>query len=128
MQEPAVFQYAPIWPYFRDGEAILYNPILQKVLNSDAQLGYHGVPQMPMFVYKAIHDEATPIASTDALVDRWCGVGVQVLYKRLTTGGHGDGAANGDVHAMEWLKAVFDGTREMEYAANGCRAENVTWG
>lgn len=35
-------------------------------------MGYHGVPQMPIFAYKAIGDEVSVIADTDDLVDKYC--------------------------------------------------------
>ena len=116
-----------IWPYFRDGEGILRNPMLLQIVHSETILGYHGTPQAPLFVYKAVHDEATPIASTDALVERWCGVGTDVLYQRNMVGGHGDEARNGDPRALDWLKSVFEGTRSVMYTTGGCRVENVTW-
>jgi hypothetical protein len=41
-------------------------------------MGYHGVPSMPVFVYKAIQDEFSPVADTDTLVERYCGVGANI--------------------------------------------------
>lgn len=35
-------------------------------------MGYHGVPQMPIFAYKAIEDEISVVEDTDALVDKYC--------------------------------------------------------
>lgn len=116
-----------IWPYFRDGQGTLQNRMLQRIVHSETILGYHGTPQMPLFVYKAVHDEATPIASTDALADRWCGVGVEVLYQRNVVGGHGDEARSGNGHALEWLGAVFDGERDVGFPTHGCRIEDVSW-
>ena len=103
-----------------------YLPFFQTILNHEGQMGYHGVPQMPLYVYKAIQDELSPIAQTDALVDRFCGIGVNILYQRNTVGGHFAEAVNGDAAAFEWLIGVLEGTHAETYITSGCTVRNVT--
>ena len=111
-----------IFSFFVDGRADLEAPILQDIANSNFYQGYHGIPKMPTFVYKAIHDEFSAVKSTDALVERWCGIDVDVEYQRNTVGGHIAEITNGKQRALNWLKGVFDGTVETR----GCTVKNVT--
>jgi hypothetical protein len=121
-QSNKVFGYQVITNYFVDGIADLLTPNVLKVVNSDGMMGYHGTPQMPLFVYKAIKDELSPVADTDALVARYCGVGATIQYQRNTVGGHGSEDENGDAAAFAFLASVLEGT----YTATGCTTENVT--
>jgi hypothetical protein len=121
-QIDAVFGNQTITNYFVDGIADILAPIVLQVINSDCMMGYHGTPQMPLFVYKAIEDELSPIADTDALVARYCGVGASIQYQRNTVGGHAAEFQNGDASAFAFLVSVLDGT----YTATGCTTKNVT--
>ncbi|KAI7181446.1 hypothetical protein D0869_02473 [Hortaea werneckii] len=122
-QAVGLFASQDIWTYFKDGKDVLQAPILRSILNSNGYMGYHGIPQMPLFVYKAIADELTPIADTDKLVQSYCDVGVNVVYKRNTVGGHLAGQTNGRSQAWSFLKSVLIGSYEPE----GCIVENVAW-
>lgn len=75
----ALYRYQDVFEYFIGGEADLQSPLIQHIFNTQTYEGYHGIPQIPIFVYKPIHDELSPIADADALVDRYCGVGVNIL-------------------------------------------------
>jgi hypothetical protein len=122
------FAYQDIYKYFINGRADLEVPIIQKVFNVEGYMGYHGVPQMPLFVYKAIAEEIAPIEDTDALVEKYCGVGANILYQRNTIGGHLAEMYNADASAFEWLSSVLDGTYSSKYSAQGCTIQNVTVG
>lgn len=122
----AFFANQDIWNYFVDGKAVLEAPVLQKVMYSNDYMGYHGVPQMPLFVYKAIADELSPVGDTDALVAKYCAVGANILYQRNTVGGHLAEDYNGDASAFEWLSSVLDGTYSTLYPSQGCTVQNVT--
>ncbi|KAI7128702.1 hypothetical protein KC352_g31636 [Hortaea werneckii] len=122
-QDVGLFAGQDIWTYFKDGKDVLQAPILRSILNSNGYMGYHGIPQMPLFVYKAIADELTPIADTDKLVQSYCDVGVNVVYKRNTVGGHLAAQTNGHSQAWNFLKSVLTGSYEPE----GCIVENVAW-
>ena len=113
-----------ITDYFEGGLSTLFSPISQRVINRDGIMGYHGVPQMPIFAYKAIGDDVSPINDTDKLVSRYCGVGATIRYDRNTVGAHGSEATNGNARAVAFLDSVLGGT----YNATGCQIQNVTVG
>ena len=89
-------------------------------------MGYHGVPQLPLFVYKAIADEVSPVEETDAIVKKYCAVGANILYQRNTVGGHYVEDINGDARALEWLSSVLGGTYGTTSLSQGCTIQNVT--
>jgi hypothetical protein len=111
-----------ITAYFRDGLDVLQEPIPQRIINREGVMGYHGVPQMPLFAYKAIGDEVSPVNDTDILVDRYCAVGATIRYDRNTVGSHTTEATNGNARAWEFLESVLGG----EYNVTGCSVSNVT--
>ncbi|KAI0100621.1 secretory lipase-domain-containing protein [Nemania sp. FL0031] len=113
--------------YFVNGLEALYNaPELIRVFGDNEFEGYHGIPQMPLFVYKAIHDDSNGIASSDDLISHYCKVGVNILYHRNTIGGHSDEFINGVPRAFEFLSAVLDGTYANKYNTTGCTWVDVT--
>ena len=109
--------------YFVDGNSILEHYVLQRVFYRDGLMGYHGVPQMPMFVYKAVHDEYSHVGDTDSLVARYCAAGANIMYQRNMAGNHLDEETNGDSAAMDWLRAALNGSLAM---SEGCTTQNVT--
>ncbi|KAM0717301.1 hypothetical protein Q7P37_007153 [Cladosporium fusiforme] len=117
----AIFANQSIWNYFRDGRDIVYNPLLSHVLNVEATLGGHGIPQVPLFIYKAVHDEVTSIEGTDELVDKYCDYGANVWYQRNTVGDHISEVTNGKARARQFLQDVIEGG----YAHEGCTVEDV---
>ncbi|KAK5130849.1 hypothetical protein LTR08_001621 [Meristemomyces frigidus] len=119
----AVYANQPVFEYFINGADSLDAPVLQDVFHSNVYMGYHGVPQMPLFIYKATQDEITPISDTDAVVARYCGVsvGANILYERNTIGGHLAEETNGDARAFQWLRSVLEGT----YKHDGCTVRDV---
>ena len=122
----AAFAGQDIWKYFVHGKAFLSTTTFRKILNDNIYMGYHGVPQIPIFMYKAIHDEVAPIDGVDEIVHKYCNDGVDIWYERNTVGGHVAEMTNGDGRAFEALSAFFDGTYAEEYQANGCTVKNVT--
>ena len=117
-----------VFEYFNDGTALLQNQLVKSLANRDAVMGYHGVPRMPVFAYKAIKDEVSPVADTDALIDRYCGVGANILYQRNTIGSHAGEFFNGEQRALAFLTSVFDGSYATKYAPYGCTVQDVTAG
>jgi hypothetical protein len=117
----AIFANQTMWNYFRDGRDILYSPLLSPLLHTETTLGSHGVPQVPLFIYKAIHDEVTPIEGTDDLLQRYCRYGANIWYQRNTVGGHLSEIPNGKPSATQFLQDVLDGRYEHE----GCTVEDV---
>lgn len=118
------YAFQDIGKYFKNGFGAIESAVAQKVINRDGVMGYHGVPQVPLFVYKAIGDDISVIADTDTLVNRYCGVGATINYQRNTVGAHTSESGNGEARAVEFLTQVFAGT----YSATGCQITNVTIG
>lgn len=116
------FASQDIYAYFKDGIAAFQAPLVQKIINSDGLMGYHGVPQMPLFAYKAVADEVSNITDTDALVNKYCEVGASILYQRNSVGGHEAEDINGDARAFDWLSRALNGTLQQ----TGCLIQNVT--
>lgn len=145
----ALFSGQDIFGYFTNGDEIMRAPELARVFGNNWHESYRklscpgfcplfirkdpnkthsldGIPQMPVYAYKAIHDENTNIRTTDEHVARICGVGANVRYDRNTVGGHEDEAISGGRRALKWLSDALDG-RQLE-PANGCKVQNVTVG
>lgn len=91
-------------------------------------MGLHGVPQMPVYAYKAIQDQISKVADTDALIAKFCAAGANILYQRNTVGSHGAEQQNGDAAATAFLDAVLTGTYAETYSTTGCTIQNVTVG
>lgn len=124
----AAFANQNIYDYFVNGSAVLHDPLIRQILLENEFMTYHGVPRSPVFVYKAIKDEATPVQDTDYYVNRNCMLGANILYERNTIGGHLDEMVNGLPRAVAWLASVLDGSYPDRYEAHGCTIRNVTVG
>ncbi|KAH6995274.1 secretory lipase-domain-containing protein [Ilyonectria destructans] len=122
----AAYAGVNIADYFKKGSATFRDPKIIKIINRDGIMGYHGVPQWPIFAYKAIHDEISKVADTDALVEKYCNVGANILYQRNSLGTHAEEAYYGLSPALEWLAAVLTGTYAEAYKTEGCTVQNVT--
>ncbi|KAM0702175.1 hypothetical protein Q7P35_011085 [Cladosporium inversicolor] len=118
----AIFANQTIWSYFRDGRDIVYNPLLSHLLRTESILGAHGIPQAPLFIYKAIQDETNSIEGTDDFVQRYCRYGANIWYQRNTEGAHLSEAVNGKPRAKQFLQDVLDGVYDHE----GCIVEDVS--
>ncbi|KAI8652387.1 hypothetical protein NCS57_01302600 [Fusarium keratoplasticum] len=115
-----------IGDFFKDGLDTFRDPKLQRIINRDGIMGYHGVPQWPIFAYKAINDEISKVADTDALIERYCQVGANILYQRNSVGTHSEEFAYGLSAVFEWLGAVLTGTYAEVYETEGCTIQNIT--
>ena len=121
-----IFDSQSLDDYFEDFDAFLSNPIIQNLINTKLTQGYHGVPAMPVYMYKAINDEAAPVGDVDVLVDRYCQVGANILYQRNAYGGHLAGYYNMLPTALSFLTAALNGTFSQEYPIYGCTIQNTT--
>ncbi len=115
-----------IYDYFVGGRADLHVPVMEDMFNQDGSMGYHGTPAMPTFIYKAVNDELSKVAETDALVARYCGDGANIVYYRNSAGGHNTEMVNGRAAAVAFLTSVLDGSYALVYKALGCTTVNVT--
>ncbi|KAK0636605.1 secretory lipase-domain-containing protein [Bombardia bombarda] len=123
-QAIGTYQYQDIYGYFVGGRADLHVGVMEDMYAADGYMGFHGTPGMPLFVYKAVGDQVSPVGDTDELVGRFCeeGKGVSVLYHRNLAGGHNQELVNGRQRAFVWLGSVLDGS----YEGVGCTVVNVT--
>lgn len=108
--------------YFNNGLDWMSAPAVQRVLQNDGVMGYHGIPQMPMLVFQAEGDEAVPVAAVDAFVDRFCGVGVDIEYRRNSVGGHVVEGILGGIVVSDWFSHIFNGSLIEQ---DGCITKHV---
>lgn len=120
----AIVAYAgqDITDYFVGGIAELMMPLIQKITNRDGIMGAHGFPQFPVFAYKAIGDELSPVADTDRLIARYCALGADIQYDRNTIGTHASESDNGAPRALAFLTQALSGSLNQ----TGCAIRNVT--
>ncbi|PNY25270.1 Lipase 4 [Tolypocladium capitatum] len=78
-------------------------------------------PHIPLFIYKAVHDEISPVADTDGLVAKYCHAGVGVTYEKDSSSDHSELAINGAPRALSWLISVMNG----HPPAAGCTTTTV---
>ncbi|OAQ59157.1 lipase 1 precursor [Pochonia chlamydosporia 170] len=117
------FGVANVSSFFENGFNFLFSPVTQDAINRDGIMVYHGVPQMPLHVYKAIQNEISPIRDTDALVEKYCSVGVSIAYSRNAIGSHPEEFINGRAAAFAFLTNVMSGM----YNSKGCQVQNISF-
>lgn len=112
--------------FFQDGFDDFLNNETYKVIYNDGIMGYHGVPTMPMYMYKAVHDEVSNITDTDDLVDKYCKMGANIYYSRNSEGSHSEEGVAGALPAFAWLASVL-GLQSLssEFPRQGCKIVNV---
>ncbi|KAH8887839.1 LIP-domain-containing protein [Thozetella sp. PMI_491] len=122
------FANQDIYDYFKNRSADLWDPIMQDVIDRDAVMNRHGVPNMPVFFYKAIADEMSPVKETDDIVESYCARGANILYHRNTIGGHNDELWSGRNRTVKYLEDVLDDKKSPEILrpATGCATYNVS--
>ncbi|KAF2159512.1 hypothetical protein M409DRAFT_70962 [Zasmidium cellare ATCC 36951] len=113
--------FQDISTYFKGGFAALNDPIPQSVITYGASMGFRATPQAPLYVYKAIGDEISPVADTDALVSKYCAAGATIQYARNAVGEHVAEAILGSGGAFGFLMDRFEG----KAVTPGCVTENV---
>ncbi|KAM0808865.1 putative Lipase A [Seiridium cardinale] len=123
-REAPMFAFEDIYNYFVGGVTVFLNPLVSAVIDSNGKMGNHGIPQMPLFVYKAIQDEVSPIADTDALVDKYCAADATITYDRNTLTTHKDEQDAESANAFAFLKSVLAGTYVPP--VGGCSIRNVS--
>ncbi|KAJ6781463.1 hypothetical protein PWT90_02667 [Aphanocladium album] len=119
LADAATFLFNDVVDMFTDPQFMYANPVAVRILNEIA-LG-QAVPQMPIYWYKSVHDEVSPIADSDAVFDMYCAGGATVEYVRDRASEHGSAAATGAPRALAWLRNVLDGERPEP----GCSKQTV---
>ncbi|KAF3767289.1 hypothetical protein M406DRAFT_61238 [Cryphonectria parasitica EP155] len=125
-QAVEAFAFQNITDYFVGGISDLLGPLALSVANVEGQMGYHGVPQMPIFAYKAIADEVSIVNDTDVLMERYCNVGANILYNRNTIGGHAAEEINGRPAALSFLQSVLSDMNATGFPSSGCKTQDVS--
>ncbi|QPH02624.1 hypothetical protein C2857_006838 [Epichloe festucae Fl1] len=82
--------------------------------------GQH-VPTIPLFVYKSINDEVSPVADSDKLVKYYCDNGASVEYTRDFASEHGSLAVTGITFVLPWLRKIMNG----QQISRGCSTKSV---
>ncbi|KAI1805629.1 LIP-domain-containing protein [Daldinia bambusicola] len=101
-----------VYGFFVGGKADIEDAeIMRRIRKVEWTLGFHGTPEIPLFVYKAVGDEFTPIADTDEHVAQFKRFGGPILYERNTVGNHMSEILNGQDRALEWLSGVLSGSQ-----------------
>ncbi|KAI0844940.1 LIP-domain-containing protein [Daldinia vernicosa] len=114
MQAFQAYAGQDIWDFFIGGQADFEeSEALRRIKKVEWILGFHGAPEIPLFVYKAIGDEFTPISDTDDHIAHYKRYNVSILYERNTVGGHISEIVNGQDRALEWLNGVFSGSHNI---------------
>lgn len=113
-----------ISPYFKNGLAFLQAPVIADVILNGTMMGRRSTPTTPLYVYKAIGDEVSPVADTDALVKKYCANGASIEYYRNEVGEHEAEAVLGAGGAFEWLQDRLDG----KAVTKGCSTHDVLIG
>lgn len=109
--------------WFKSGLSTLYSPTVQAIIEATGIMGQHGLPKMPLYYYKAISDQISPVADTDKLVAQYCAQGIGSLqYYRNTLGEHLSESVLGGGSAIGFLKDTFNGVRPPK----GCKIQTVT--
>ncbi|KAH0018381.1 secretory lipase, partial [Aureobasidium melanogenum] len=99
-----------LFSYFTSGLTLLYEPVVQSVLAKSGVMGVHGIPQAPVFIYKAAADEISPAADTTNLVKQLCATNdVSIEYHIDLLGGHVTEAITGSASALAWILDRLDG-------------------
>ena len=83
-------------------------------------MGLHGTPGFPVFAYKSVGDEISPIADTDKLLQQFCDQGVSVTYVRTQAGEHFTQATSSTGDVLDFLTDRFNAV-----PISGCRTRTV---
>ncbi|EFX03523.1 secretory lipase [Grosmannia clavigera kw1407] len=102
-----------------DSPDLFTNTAMMNVFSANA-LGSN-IPQIPLYIYKAVQDELSPIADTDKMYGQYCAGGAIVKYERDLVFNHGTLSAVGAPKALTWLIQVFDGTATQK----SCTKETI---
>lgn len=63
----------------------------------------HTTPSIPLLIYKGAKDQISPVADTDKVVDKYCGDGGSVEYRRVADADHISLISGGFAGALSWL-------------------------
>ncbi|KAJ9657704.1 hypothetical protein H2198_004119 [Neophaeococcomyces mojaviensis] len=117
----AAYANVSIESYF-DVPDFVNQPVPASVIHNVTEWGAHGTPKVPIFAYKGIADELSPVADSDKLIKQYCNAGANINYVRAIGANHGDAAFLGFTAGWEWLMDRLD----RKLVQGGCSTQNVT--
>ena len=115
-----------LFSFFRNGKKFLSDTIPSSILANEAQMGLHGVPKLPLFMYKAVGDQISPIGDTDDLYEKFCSEGVAVEYQKNLNGDHFTEAILGGPTAFHWITDRLTSLRAPNFGNCSTRCVNLT--
>jgi hypothetical protein len=98
----ALFGNENILSYFRNFDALMADPTLLSILAQN-DMG-NNTPKIPMFIYKGVQDEISPIDESDELIKKYCARGASVTYRRDILANHELDAVLALPAVLPWLK------------------------
>lgn len=97
--------------FFTQGREAFLHDVPRNILNTVGQAGTSGKPKVPMYYYKGLLDEISPIGDTDQLIDEFCSSSepMSIYYHRIIAAEHVSAAILGSADALDWLADRLDG-------------------
>lgn len=102
-----------------NGPDVTKLPKTLEIMNQNA-MG-KAAPKIPIFMYKSVFDEISPIRETDDIYDFYCSHGTSVQYERDLLSEHGVLAVTGAPRALSFLIDVMNGRKPKK----GCSKKTV---
>lgn len=117
----STFARQNIFDYFDNGKGFLTDSVPSSIYETAWIMGTRGTPKIPMYFYKGVEDEVSPIAETDALYEKYCAGGATIQYQRNLLAEHIIDSIVGAPAALLWLKDRLEGVE----STSGCSKEDV---
>lgn len=115
--------FQDVYSYFINGQNSLNEAVPASIVGRETTLGLRDTPLTPLYIYKAVGDEVSPVGDTDALVAKYCAQGGTIEYHRDLVGEHVTEAIFGSANAFGW---VADRLRGEPVSTRGrCVTNNV---
>lgn len=95
------FANQDIFSYTKDPNIFNTSALVKNV--STANSPGHTTPSIPLLIYKGAKDQISPVADTDKVVDKYCGDGGSVEYRRVADADHISLIFGGSAGALSWL-------------------------
>jgi hypothetical protein len=117
----AYYEFQNITKYFRNGTDFMGSASMLNMFVREIPAGWFGTPKMPVFHYHAIDDGMTLIQDVEALVNKFCQNGGNILLHRNQVGDHMMELVNGRQRALDYLGHLLDKeTPAFSIPSSGC--------
>ncbi|KAL2201861.1 LIP-domain-containing protein [Sarocladium strictum] len=112
----AYFAGEDVLGWFKNPDLIRQDKTAKSIMSSN-DLGQRA-PKVPMFIYKGVQDEISPISEADVLIASYCARGSIIQYERDRTANHSLMAIAGAPAALWWLQDRMEGRPNSNTACN----------